>query len=187
MIDLNPQRVRRLRRLATVPRWVVVPMIQKQSVAEHSFAVAYIALWVAQYHPVYKLDRAGDFEAVMYYALIHDEMEALTGDLPSPATNYIPDKSKKYEQEHNIGAANVDGDLKLILKVADLLEAYLFVNEDQKLGNQNLGEIEANIYQRLHIALNSFPFEDQTARFTFISEFLKYFNPSLHPIMHDLV
>lgn len=182
MRDLSPQRLRRLRRLAIVPRWVVVPTIQKQSVAEHSYAVAFIALWVAHFHAKYNDGSADD--DLMYYAIIHDETESVTGDIPSPAGKiHIPGKSSIYEQTHGMGATTASDDIRQILKIADLLEAYLFVKEDERLGNKNLDVIATDIHRRLSEVLSTFPFLNPNSKITFISEFFVAFNPALHPVL----
>jgi len=147
-IKIDPSRLRRMRRLAIVPRWAVIPTLQDQSVAEHSYHVAHIALWVSRFHLV-AFDGCLDDE-ILYYALIHDEAEAITGDIPSPAGRLaIPGKSLQYELKNELGAVNASDAIRLILKVADLLEALLFVYEEGRLGNKGLAHVEADIVSRL--------------------------------------
>jgi len=67
-------------KLSYVPRWCIVPMIRQQTVADHSWRVAMIAVDLAT-----RLGLA--VEQVNIIALIaigHDLDEVTTGDIPSP-------------------------------------------------------------------------------------------------------
>ena len=111
--------LRKLRRLQWVPRWVVVPTIKKQSVAEHSFSVVTISLWLAKFHA-----RGEDPEfliKVVRHAMEHDSEEAVTGDIPSPV------KQDNYGSQH---------DYVCLVRVADKLEAILFCWEEATMGNE---------------------------------------------------
>lgn len=63
--------------LTYVPRWSIIPINRPESVAEHSFRVAVIAMEIAQRSNL-------ETYPVIYRALIHDAPECATGDLPSP-------------------------------------------------------------------------------------------------------
>ena len=118
MIDVRY--LRWLRRLSVVPRWSVVPVLRRQSVAEHSFHVTALALWLVSLHT-----RRGDgkFELeVLRYALTHDIREAGEGDAPSPS------KPK--------AEASGDDQVKVVVKCADILEAIMFTHEESMLGNR---------------------------------------------------
>lgn len=117
MIDVRY--LRWLRRLSVVPRWSVVPVLRRQNVAEHSFHVASLSMWLVSLHA-----KANDKEfelKVLKYALTHDIEEAGEGDAPSPSRG-------KTE-------ANGDDQVKVVVKCADILESLLFVYEESLLGN----------------------------------------------------
>lgn len=191
MIVLNAQRLRRLRRLALVPRWVVVPTLHKQSVAEHSFHVMHIAMWLYQqsaWGKEAKPNEVWQTLSLMYYAMIHDETEAITGDIPSPAgKNHLPGKSKVYEEKFGHGATGAPEELKQILKMADLLEAWLFVKEDQQLGNDGLWQIEDDIRQRFREIAVDFPTDKEYPSPHYkvnqlVADFYLVYAPSIHPV-----
>lgn len=122
--------LQKCRRLAIVPRWVVIPTIQKQSVAEHSYHVTVLSKYVAAFH-VNRTTRSF-VSNVVNYALRHDMYEAIEGDTPGP--------TKK-------GRKN-PGDLsphENVVKIADILEALLFLYDDQALGNGCLEPVVANV------------------------------------------
>ena len=175
MIQITSPRLRRLRRLADVPRWAVIPTIHKQSVAEHSFHVAHIALWLIDYYPRIPIS---DYiiTDVLYYALIHDETEAITGDIPSPAgQRHIPGKSSAFEKTSGQGATTADDDVRDLLKVADLLEAFLFVKEEMALGNKMLDSILLSIRSRLIPLTKTYPP-------TILQDFMETYNLQIHPV-----
>ncbi len=84
------------RRLKSVPRigWVMRGVPNAESVADHSFGVAFISLILAELveHP---LDKA----KLLTLALIHDLAESVVSDLPAPATGYFPSNAKRKAEE----------------------------------------------------------------------------------------
>lgn len=106
-----------LQHLDRVPRtgYLLRGIVDPESVAEHTFHVALLVLLLA--------DReAGlDGERALRMALLHDVAEVRTGDLPRPATKYLPDGAKKTMESGVLADlfAGADGAL------ADLLEDYL--------------------------------------------------------------
>jgi len=122
-------------RLSVVPRWVVVPTIQKQSVAEHCFNVERIARQIAQqWFNIRDTDR---LDRISQLALHHDDDEAITGDIPSPAKTIL---SEKYLDNRARLWYNAHGSLGLIVKLADLMEMYRFLVMETMLGNQYIDE-----------------------------------------------
>lgn len=116
---ITTRKARWLRRLSWVPRWAVVPTIHKQNVAEHSFHVSVLALWLVSLHARgddgnFKLD-------VLLAAMQHDADEARSGDAPSPYKDTPLDTEDQVE---------------IVVKCADKLEALLFIEEERRLGNR---------------------------------------------------
>jgi len=78
-------------RLSLVPRWGIVDMSRKQSVAEHVFNVVIIVEWICK-----KMDMKGEhIRSHMVAALRHDNKEVYTGDVPSVSkedSTYNPNK-----------------------------------------------------------------------------------------------
>lgn len=156
---LTAERMRRLRRLSIVPRWTVVPTIQNQNVAEHTFHVAWLALWLTELHNRHASEAQLVSPAtVMLQALVHDEAEALSGDIAAPyKKGDIGEAIKEYERARNLGFASNGLAARLIVKIADLFEALLFCDEEQDLGNHSLALVRVDIYVNLELAWNSLP------------------------------
>lgn len=129
MIDPD---LRGLLRLHIVPRWSVIPTIRHQNVAEHSFRVAVIAKSMAYKHEncIYR----GFTHAVVSEALVHDGEEHKTGDSPSPS------KKKKDPSAMT--------DVQIVVKVADILEALLFVHEEMQMGNKSIEPLVDDLVER---------------------------------------
>lgn len=123
---LNDKSLRWSRRLSVVPRWVIVPTIQRQNVAEHSYHVAQTARWLMQFHTS-KFDGTHRelLAEVIERALDHDHEEAATGDKPTPSK-----QGKVYHAGMPQSA--------IIVKIADILEALAFLYEEKLMGNTRL-------------------------------------------------
>jgi putative hydrolase of HD superfamily len=80
----------RLQTLKLLPRtgWLQRGLQNVESIAEHSFAVATLALIVGDLHP--GLDRG----RLLAIALVHDLAEALIGDLPASASRLFGKEAK---------------------------------------------------------------------------------------------
>jgi len=105
---------------------VIVPTIQRQNVAEHSFHVAQTARWLMQFHAS-KFDGTHRelLAEVIERALDHDIDEAATGDRPTPSK-----QGKVYHASMPQSA--------IIVKVADILEALAFLYEEKMMGNARI-------------------------------------------------
>lgn len=114
--------------LTHVPRWGTVPAPKEQSVAEHSFGVAVIAMELATFrpHPEAWLGR------VAMWALHHDAAESYTGDLPSPFKKRFEDVGK-YEMEvcpwMVEAKLSTDEEIRVVVKLADTIEALAWINK----------------------------------------------------------
>jgi hypothetical protein len=118
-------------RMSWVPRWVVVPTLQKQSVAEHCFNVERIARRIAeQWFGIRDTER---LDRISQLALHHDDDEAVTGDIPSPAKTIL---SEEYLDERSRVWYNAGSSLRDIIKLADLMEMCWFLTMDRLMGNQ---------------------------------------------------
>lgn len=96
-------------RLSHVPRWVIVPTLKTQTVADHSWRVAVISVELAQ---LLRAGRSFQLEAAAV-AVFHDVDECLTGDVPAstkPSPSYSTMK-----------------DVDVVVKVADYFEALTWI------------------------------------------------------------
>lgn len=156
---------REYRDLAHVPRWSIIPTIQKQSVAEHSY---YVTLYAYQIMLKLRLDPR--FTLVgLYHCLEHDRSECYTSDIPGPTKRHIVDKDKEFLFEVKSDAARFEthkwdkkdlagmpvGTAPIVLavrKLADLMDEFAFWKEEGKLGNARAGQMLRAIRVRLDAA-----------------------------------
>lgn len=113
---MTPENMLRCLALCHVPRWVIIPHSRPQSVAEHSYRVACIAMTMAR---ELGWDR-DDWDLLAHLAVMHDIQEAETGDTPSTA---------KTQEESKPIVTKFDA----VLKIADTLEAATFILNDPAL------------------------------------------------------
>lgn len=100
---------RDLLNLSFVKRWVIAPMSQGQSVAEHTFRVMVLARTLAQ-----MVGRNGETSRFLIHAMKHDLEEVYTGDVPGPSK----DVHKPWPHPNTLLH------YEIIVKVADSMETY---------------------------------------------------------------
>ena len=121
-------------RLSTVKRWALLRTIQSQSVAEHCFNVERIAVRIAQQW--FDIEDNDHLFHISQYALHHDDLEAITGDIPSPAKRYITVVEGKIDTAIDPWYNRATGEVKAIVKLADLMESYRFLASEILMGNE---------------------------------------------------
>ena len=152
-----------LLRLKAVPRtgWLLRGVRDVESVADHSFGVAWLAMLLADRARAQGL--TPDVEKVLRMALLHDLTEARTGDLPATIKRYFDNGAlhradEQIAQEMFAGLGEI-GDTYLqlwhdyearrtlearIVKAADKLDLLLQAREYEKGGTRNLHEFWEN-------------------------------------------
>lgn len=95
----------RANQLKRIPRagWVMRGVAEAESVADHTFGVAFIALTLAEL-----VGQPLDEAKLLTIALLHDLPEAVLGDIPTPATRYFPPGAKS-EAEFEVLSASLAG------------------------------------------------------------------------------
>lgn len=172
--------LRHSRRLSFVPRWVVMPVLRRQSVAEHSFHVAQTVLWLLPVHASAATEMGSrslgfQFEVVSY-ALNHDIKEAVEGDSPSPnKVRADPDPNDQ---------------VSVITKVADILEAIAFVSEEKAMGNSyGTDSVDLDLRMRLHAWWLAFEWNSEAGPKPITSDIIKLYLketvPAVHPVMEE--
>ena len=112
-----------------VKRWTLLSTATQSNVASHSFNVAMIALAIRK--KMFNTLSFSDHE-VAFYALMHDVDEAETGDMPTPTKEAI----RKHGVEPNALfesqrlAPEPPPKIKEIIKLADLIDNYVFIREN---------------------------------------------------------
>lgn len=146
--------------LSEVKRWTVVHTLRPQSVAEHSFAVAIIASELAARLGMPRCPVGSESSGkpvdfwgrgdLLWWALIHDAPESLTGDIDGKFKRDNPEmkahimaaeeRSMPWYRESSPG---VYSGLRWLVKVADFIETATFI---KKWG---IGPRADDIYQEL--------------------------------------
>ena len=129
-------------------RWQIVKTARRQSVAEHSFAVAMIGARICTL-----MGRSDLRDVVVWRALCHDLPEVLTGDMATPLKELIGEEARGRlaEFEHNIsileGGYSRTSLVVSIVKAADLVEAakFLYENNTNSHGRGVLSRIQERI------------------------------------------
>jgi putative hydrolase of HD superfamily len=90
----------RTNQLKRVPRtgWLMRGLVDAESVSDHTFGVAFIALVLARMS-----EQAIDTAKLLTIALLHDLPEAVLGDIPSPALTHSLSKAKRTAEEEVLG------------------------------------------------------------------------------------
>lgn len=116
--------------LSNVRRWVTVRTIQNQSVAEHSFNVAWIYIWLC------KITRRGVSVQALKACLAHDLEEGFTGDIPAPAMPSTLDLDNMDREE-------------FMVAIADQLDAWLFLRLEMGMGNTSISSIMMDVRDKM--------------------------------------
>lgn len=132
--------------LSTVPRWTIIPLTQRQSVAEHSYRVTIIALHLAE-----SITEKVNMPGLMRWALIHDGPECKTGDIPTPFKSLMRDQIRIAEQQlcpwYKSAETYVRPLEMALVKLADTIEAVLYIRAYGH-GDQ-IKEIEREMIERI--------------------------------------
>lgn len=127
-------------RLMQVKRYPICHVNRDQSVAEHSYNVMLIAMDLAK-----ETKDRDVIEEVMNYAMVHDIEEVYTGDIPSSFKRQLRAECPEVAPLLD-GLKSTPGEVRSIVKLADLLEAMYYIREfgGSRLAEQVLADITAN-------------------------------------------
>jgi len=121
-----------------VKRWHVQRTLKEQSVAEHSFGVAWLVWFIT--------DGRASVNLIMH-ALAHDVAEYITGDVPAPAkrsmgiSHLFDIEEEAVWADHGLYLPNLTKEELRTLKFADVCELLLFCVREISLGNKNMVEV----------------------------------------------
>lgn len=111
-----------------VKRWTLVATTAQSTVASHSFCVAMIAMAIRR--AMHNTNHFGEQE-LCYHALLHDVDESETGDMPTPTKMAIREAGV---EPNNLFSTQQMADpppgcIKDIIKMADLIDNYVFIHD----------------------------------------------------------
>lgn len=143
---------REIRDTAFVPRWGIIRTIRQQNIAEHAYFVAVYADQIAQI-----ISWMGPRDQLFRLTLSHDWEEILSSDIASPAKRVmkkaagfgwalfekwtfgrIMDRVPDFCRWGVFPDESLQSQAHSILKLADLLEAILFLADELNMGNNNV-------------------------------------------------
>lgn len=153
------------RDLAWVPRWSIIRVNRRQSVAEHSYFVSCYGLEIARRLDWPKvtshvMDQGEVRHLLALYLLRHDEGECLSGDLPGPIKRLCGFDDTKLDKllEARFGPApTVTADMKAIRRAADLIDECFYLAGEWNSGNQAVLSALENSRKRLTAAVLELP------------------------------
>lgn len=140
-------------RMRNITRWALMHNTYEENVQEHSHMVAVLAHALAVIR-VRVYGGTVDPGEVAVAALYHDAAEILTGDLPTPIKYYNPEIKDAYRKVESVAEdkllsmlpSELRGDyeralrpgeeIRLLVKAADRLSAYIKCLEELKAGNR---------------------------------------------------
>ena len=140
-------------RMRSVKRWALMRNTEEENISEHSHMVAVLAHALAVIrNRVY--GGSVDADRVAVVALYHDATEILTGDMPTPIKYYNPEIKESYRKVERVAEEklismlpddirkdyvpllqNSDDTVRVLVKAADKLSAYIKCVEELKAGN----------------------------------------------------
>jgi hypothetical protein len=88
-------------------------------------------------------------------ALHHDDLEAITGDLPTPAKDYIAKKEGGIDTDAGVWYDTLPDNFKEIIKLADLMEAFHFLAIEMKMGNRYVVRHRRYLRQSINKHINN--------------------------------
>ena len=140
-------------RMRFIGRWGLMRNSYSENIQEHSHMVAVLAHGLATIQRDI-LGKPADPERCAAAALFHDASEILTGDLPTPIKYYNPAIKEAYKEVESISCTKLlsmlpkelqpsyepllresEEDVRVIVKAADKLSAYIKCIEELKAGN----------------------------------------------------
>ena len=184
--------------LASIPRWSVVPVVRRQYVAEHSY---YVSLYTAELLGLSIFDRWDTDRkfACLRYALIHDAEESRMSDIPGPVKRMIKDQDKLDKVEARVLASmgyvdkygfawHVDEDIKAVVKAADLIDEFFYLNMESSMGSRIVTQLLVQVENRLKMALHALPGIDTVEAgdlFVLISEQAAQIDAGIETLSND--
>lgn len=150
------------RDLDFIPRWSIIRVNRRQTVASHSYYVACYGLEIAariSWPSGSMQELALKRLKLAHFLLRHDEGEALTGDVPGPVKRLCFDEEPLIPlMRSRFGAAvGVDEDMLKIKRAADALDECMYLAGEINSGNRAVMSAFENSRNRLDDAVMLLP------------------------------
>lgn len=127
--------LKKSRGMEHVIRYIQNPRIKDQSVAAHSY---YVALFAGYLCDLFEVD--SNFKSMaIEWSLYHDIGESISLDIPANVKRKNKVESKKIEDAAFAEMVSIEGiqfdDIKMLVKLADLLDVLFYCSEEISMGN----------------------------------------------------
>lgn len=185
-------------RLRYIERWSLMRNTVKENVAEHSFHVAALTHALCTIgNDIFGKQLATEQAVTM--ALFHDSTEVFTGDIPTPVKHHSPEALRNFREIESIASERLlrmvpetlkptykpllsgkhstddQNGLRVYIKAADLLDAYLKCVTELSAGNREFAVAQQQILQ----SINKLELEEA-------NYFLEHFAPSFEKTLDEL-
>jgi hypothetical protein len=118
-------------------RWGTTQSIHKQTVAEHIFNVERMSIRIAKQW--FGITDPARLYQIIKWAHHHEDLEALSGDIPTMSKPYLAEKEMAVEHADLIPVRTPDDEqVQQIVKLADMLDCFWWLHIEQQLGNNYL-------------------------------------------------
>lgn len=149
-------------RASYTKRWGIVNTLRPQTIAEHSFNVAGIAIRLAQAMGWNGVMHDSERANLISWALSHDIVEIYTGDIPTPFKRALEQNGAdmlkaegQFMKEYEGMARNAqDTVYGMIVKMADMIEAIHFL-KDHGVGN-HADDVLTGLYRNLENMIDEY-------------------------------
>jgi 5'-deoxynucleotidase YfbR-like HD superfamily hydrolase len=125
--------VKDLRTLSHVPRWSILRVIHRQSVADHMY---YVSFYASQIAISEELSNSEIAELLMF-CITHDIPEVITSDIPGPIKRKVCHnemlqiiEEEGMSERFGFAISPIGPKLRHIAKVADLLDEICYLFEE---------------------------------------------------------
>lgn len=170
-------------RMKHIHRWSLMYSTFEESLSVHTLECAFITNFLCNIGNTY-YNKKYDTNKLTTYALFHDVTEIITGDMPTPIKYYNSEIKDAYNQIEVLAAKkllnllpkelqttysgivmqNLQEDEKKIIKIADVLCAYIKCKKEIRLGNADF-----------YLAYNSIKLKLDTYKAPELDHFIEYY------------
>ena len=140
--------------LNNIERWGTLPRLRRTTVASHTFDVCWTVEWIVAEHLTGVTPE--EHLQVLQYAMRHDKIEGLTGDMPSPPKRlgFIKDDETNFRARYPAVTSDPVPRTKSLVKLADRLCMLRDAMAETEMGNRAFEPVLAKCAKLVDAALD---------------------------------